>query len=143
MFLKELALTTLKQNRGVFLLLVFLVHLCGGAEPTTRLAGTVTDSEGVAIPRASIHVYWDPSGAAVGLKDNIGVKHELTLLTNQKGEFVAEVPPGFYDLLITAPAFSPECRKIRLKVGHVENYKVSLRIAPLVTNELGDTFPTK
>ena len=60
----------------------------GSRARTARYTGSVTDSEGVAIPRASIHVYWDPSGAAVGLKDNIGVKHELTLLTNQKGELV-------------------------------------------------------
>jgi hypothetical protein len=125
----------------VFLLLVFIVRLCVAAEPATRLTGVVTDSEGAVVRAAYVYVHWDASGATVGLADNVGIKHDLTLLTDQKGEFMAEVPPGFYDLFVAAAGFSPQCRKVRLKVGHVEKYKVALRADPLVTGELGDTIP--
>lgn len=125
----------------LFLALVCLVCICVAATPTTSLTGVVTDADGAVVRGAYVDVHWDPSGATVGVADNVGIKHELTLVTDQKGKFMAEVPPGFYDLFFAAPGFSPECRKVRLKVGHVENYKISLRADPLVTGELGDTLP--
>ena len=126
---------------AVFLLLVSAVCPCVAAEPATKLTGVVTDSEGAVVRGAYVYVHWDQSGATVGLADNVGIKHDLTLLTDQKGEFMAEVPPGFYDLFVAAAGFSPECRKVRLKVGRIENYKIALRADPLVTGELGDTIP--
>jgi hypothetical protein len=103
--------------------------------------GVVTDSEGAAIPGARILVHWDPSGAAVGLRSNVGLKEDLTTETNERGEFEIEIPPGFYDVFVSATGFSPHSSKIRAKPGEVATYKVKLKVDPLVTRELGDTVP--
>ena len=41
------------------------------------LKGVVTDSEGAAISGARVVMHWDSSGAAVGLKSNVGSKSDL------------------------------------------------------------------
>ncbi len=108
---------------------------------TARIKGVVTDSEGAAIHGARVLLHWDQSGAGVGLKSNAGLKRDLILETDAKGEFTAELPPGFYDVFVTASAFSPECRKIRIKPGETATYKATLKVDPLVTGKLGDSFP--
>ncbi len=108
----------------------------------TELVGVITDSEGAVISGARVFVHWDRSGAGVGLKTNVGIKQDdLTLETDKQGRFRVELSPGFYDVFVTAAAFSPSCSKVRIKSGQVVNYDQKLRIDPLVTNELGDSFP--
>jgi hypothetical protein len=56
------------------------------------------------------------------------------------GQFESEVPPGFYDVFISAMGFSPQCRKMRVKLGQMARYDAKLKADPLVTKELGDRF---
>jgi hypothetical protein len=105
------------------------------------LKGTVVDGEGAAIGRARVLVRWDPSGAHVGLVTNVGLPEDLAVETNKNGEFSSEVPPGFYDLFVSAMAFSPECRKVRIQPGETANYEFKLKADPLVTKELGFHIP--
>jgi len=67
-------------------------------------------------------------------------RQDLTLETGPRGEFGAELPPGFYDVFVAASAFSPDCRKVRIKPGEVVTYNPSLKVDPLVASELGDSF---
>lgn len=104
------------------------------------LKGVVTDSEGAAIRHATVRVHWDESGAGVGLKTNVGIKQDLTANTNEKGEFSLEVPPGFYDVFISANAFTPQCRKVRVRPGETASFSPKLSTDPIVTKELRDRF---
>jgi|SRR6266849_1403408 len=121
------------------LLLVFVSLTL--ASPESQLKGAVTDSEGAAIHGARVLVHWDQSGAGVGLKSNVGVKKDLILETDARGKFAAELPPGFYDVFVAATAFSPYCRKIRIKPGESATFNAMLKVDPLVTSETGDSFP--
>lgn len=111
-----------------------------GRPVTQTLAGTVTDDSGGVIANAQIAVHWDKSGADVGLSTNVGIPNDLILQSNKMGQFQAELPPGFYDVFISAMGFSPQCRKMRIKVGHVARYDAKLKVDSLVINELGDRF---
>jgi hypothetical protein len=86
-------------------------------------------------------VHWDSSGAAVRLRTNIGLKQDLTIVTNERGEFVIELPPGFYDVFVSARGFTPYASKIRLRQGEATNYTPKLRVDRLVAQELGEPVP--
>lgn len=118
---------------------VFVATLAFPAS-TIGLKGTVTDSTGAAIRRARLVVHWDSSGSAVGLKSNVGIKQDVTLETDEDGKFSADLPPGFYDVFVTAQAFSPQCQKIRIKPGSAAMYNPKLKVDPLVSSEIGDIF---
>jgi hypothetical protein len=122
------------------LLTVFSLALSNFASTNGMLKGKVTDSEGAAIRHATVRVHWDESGARVGLKSNVGIKEDLTVNTNEGGEFSIELPPGFYDVFISANAFTPQCRKVRVRSGEIATFSPKLNADPLVTKELGDRF---
>jgi hypothetical protein len=107
----------------------------------TRFSGTVTDENGGGISGAMVLLHWDPAGSAVGLDSNVGIKADLVLTTDKKGTFAAELPPGFYDLFVSAMAFTPACRKIRLTGIAASEPKFRLKPDPKVTKELGERIP--
>jgi len=123
------------------LLLCVFVCPASADSPKSVLRGVVTDPEGAVIQRARIMVHWDQSGAHVGLATNVGLPEDLTLETNKDGQFSSEVPPGFYDLFVSATAFSPDCRKVRIHPGERADYNFKLEADPLVTKELGFYIP--
>jgi hypothetical protein len=125
--------------RGLFWAASLVLMASVSARPATqKLIGTVTDDSGGAIADAQILVRWDKSGAAVGLSTNVGLPNDLSLRSNKEGQFDAELPPCFYDVFISATAFSPECRKVRVKPGQTTRYHARLKTDPLVIKELGD-----
>jgi Carboxypeptidase regulatory-like domain len=103
----------------------------------SRLQGKVIDDQGAVIASARVLVHWDPSGSHVGLDSNLGIKEDVPLTTGKMGEFETDLPPGFYDLFISATAFSPVCQKIRLKEGGHPPVDFKLKADPLVSKELG------
>jgi carboxypeptidase family protein len=105
------------------------------------LQGMVTDSTGKLLTDAQLVVHWDPSGSKRGLTTNVGIPEDRFLKTDTHGTFYAEIPPGFYDILVTAPGFSPECRKIRLKAAQSATLNSKLQLDPLVDEELGNQRP--
>ena len=105
------------------------------------LQGVVTDSAGNLLTDAQLVVHWDPSGAKNGLTTNVGIPEDRFLKTDTHGAFYAEIPPGFYDVLVTAPGFSPDCRKIRLQPAQNATFNSKLHPDPLVTKELGSFAP--
>jgi hypothetical protein len=66
----------------------------------------VRDSESAVIANAHVVVHWDSSGSNY-LKDNLGIKQEIAATTDSTGHFSVELPPGFYDVFVTAMAFTP------------------------------------
>jgi hypothetical protein len=110
------------------------------ASAQTRLSGVVRDSEGAVISDAHIFIHWDSSGSKVGLTTNVGIKQDLVLTTDTNGLFSAELPPGFYDVFTSAMAFSPDCKKIRVKNGETATFNAKLKLSPLVAKEIGGTL---
>ena|ERR1700722_7805218 len=90
---------------------------------------------GASVSGAMILLHWDPAGSEVGLKTNVGIKQDLVLRTDQKGNFVAELPLGFYDLFVSATAFTPAC-KIRLNGTAPAELRLELKADPAVMREL-------
>jgi hypothetical protein len=134
---------TIKIRILVVLMVCFLLPQLASSQ--NRLRGVVTDSEGAIISGAHVFIHWDASGSKVGLTTNIGIKEDRELISDAKGLFSTELPPGFYDVFISATAFSPDCRKIRIINGSAADFNPRLKVSTLVTKELGDTFssPTK
>ena len=125
-------------NRVVLLtVLGSLFAICALAQQST-ISGQVQDSEGAAIAKARILVHWDPSGSTVGLRDNIGVPQDVAATSDKSGHFSVRVPPGFYDLFVTAQAFTPVAAKVRVKSNAPATFDVRLRADPEVSKELAD-----
>jgi hypothetical protein len=119
------------------LLALLLITPTIGLSDTT-FKGTVTDSAAGPISGAMVLIHWDSAGSTVGLTTNAGIKEDLVIHTKVDGTFKVDLPPGFYDVFVAALAFSPTCRKIRLKPG--EGLEVTLRVNtdPLYTAEMGN-----
>jgi Carboxypeptidase regulatory-like domain len=108
------------------------------AIPSARaatLSGTVRDSEGAVIANAHVVVHWDSSGSNY-LKDNLGIKQDIAATTDSSGHFSLELPPGFYDVFVTAMAFTPYCDKVRLRDKEARIYDVKLKFSPVISKEL-------
>jgi hypothetical protein len=58
-------------------------------------------------------------------------------MTDGNGSFSVELPSGFYDVFVSAMAFSPDCRKLRIQQVP-QNVRFRLKVDPLVQDELGD-----
>lgn len=126
----------LKAAVAFIIVLLTVPTALSSAQAVSMISGTVTDSEGAVISKAMILVHWDPSGSQVGLKDNIGVKEDLKTTTDAVGRFSISVPPGFYDLFVSSMAFSPACRKVRVKADKPQEITIRLRVDPVVSREL-------
>jgi hypothetical protein len=99
------------------------------------LQGTITDADGKLLTDAQLVVHWDPIGANSELTTNVGIPQDRFLKSDTHGNYYAEIPPGFYDVLITAPGLTPTCSKIRLKAeSQILNAK--LQADPAVAAEL-------
>jgi Carboxypeptidase regulatory-like domain len=118
-------------------LLGFMYLSCAFGAPQTAITGQITDSEGAVIANARVLVHWDPSGSAVGLRDNNGIKQDVMVVTDASGHYSANVPPGFYDVFVSAMAFTPAATKVRVKEGQPGTFSPKLNADPLVTKELG------
>ena len=102
----------------------------------TTVSGRVVDSEGAAIKGARVLIHWDPSGSQVGVADNVGIKDDMSVLTKEDGSFSLDVPPGFYDVFVSALTFSPECTKVRTKADKPAEVHFKLKVSRIVSAEL-------
>jgi len=113
---------------------VLLLLMSAVASKATTLSGTVRDSEGAVIPKAHVVIHWDASGSNY-LGDNLGIKEDITVSTDSEGKFSLELPQGFYDVFVTATAFTPRCEKLRLK-DKPKTFDVKLKLSPVASKEL-------
>ena len=126
------------------LVIVFLCLSWLTGSPKSTISGQVTDSEGAVIAKARVLVHWDSSGSTVGLRDNIGIKQDVIVATDTSGQYSANVPPGFYDVFVSAGAFTPTATKVRVKEGEAATFSTKLKVDPLVSKEIGqDIYPAQ
>lgn len=118
-----------------FLRLTLLALIATSSIQGATLSGTVRDSEGAVIAKAYVVIHWDPSGSNY-LSDNVGMKKDVILATDSNGQFSADLPPGFYDVFVTATSFSPYCEKIRVKTAATKTFEVRLKVSPVTSKEL-------
>lgn len=111
-----------------------MLHVGIASCSASSISGTVRDSEGAVISGAKIIVYRDSSIA--GSTES----KDLVTISNQNGQFTLEAVPGFYDIFVSAPAFSPQCMKLHVREAAPAIYMPRLHADPLVTKERGDTF---
>jgi hypothetical protein len=121
------------MRKSLLLVCIVLSVACSGLAAT--LSGTVRDSKGAVIPRAHVVVHWDSAGSNY-LKDNIGTKEDKITTTDANGEYSLDLPPGFYDVFISAAAFSPHCEKVRLNGKGTKRLEVKLKVSPVTSQEL-------
>jgi uncharacterized membrane protein len=126
----------------ILILLVLSSFAPAIAFDQTRLKSIVTDSSGAAIASAIVLIHWDPAGSTVGLASNVGIKEDRVVRTKEDGTFELDLPPGFYDIFATATAFSPTCRKVRMKGSETQEIKLRLNLDPLYTAEMGNRVET-
>jgi Carboxypeptidase regulatory-like domain len=101
------------------------------ADPT-KLSGTVVDQQGAAIPNGRVTVHWDSAGLD-DVKENIGIRDDKIATTDSTGDFSLDLPPGVYDIFVTAPGFSPHCEKLTLKAQEMHHYEVRLKVSRMIT----------
>jgi len=118
-----------------FIRFTVLLLLAVVSTRAATLSGAVRDSEGAVISNAHGIVHWDSSGSNF-LKDNLGITQDIAATTDSSGHFFVELPPGFYDILVTAMAFTPHCDKVRVKDKEPRTYEVKLKISPVTSKEL-------
>jgi Carboxypeptidase regulatory-like domain len=106
------------------LLLLYIISV--SADPQSKITGQVTDSEGAALANSRVLVHWDSSGSTVDLADNIGSKEDVIVVTDASGNYSVSVPPGFYDLFVSAMAFTPTAAKVRVKQGQRMTFNAKL-----------------
>jgi hypothetical protein len=58
-------------------------------------------------------VRWDSLGLD-DVEDNLGTTDNKTAVTDTTGHFSVALPPGVYDIFLSADGFSPHCEKITI-----------------------------
>src|SRR5215469_747483 len=114
--------------------MALLLLILAFTSQAATLSGTVRDSEGAVIAKAHVVIHWDRAGSEY-LGNNPGIKEDITVTTESDGKFSLELPPGFYDVFVTASAFTPHCEKIRLK-DKSKTLDVKLTVSPVASKEL-------
>jgi Carboxypeptidase regulatory-like domain len=109
--------------------------LAGDRASSGKLTGVVRDSEGAVISNAIVLVHWDNDGSQGGRSD---APDDLRFVTDKTGEFSANLTAGFYDIAVFAHAFSPNARKVRIRIGQITNDDVTLPVDPQISAEFGD-----
>ena len=122
-------MSTIRSMKSLTIL-VFVLLASLPARATT-LSGTVTDHYGAAIPNAFVVIHWDRVGLT-GVKKNVGTKADKSITTNETGHFSLDLPPGVYDVFVSAAGFSPHCDKIVIREKG-RNYNAKLTVSRMQT----------
>ena len=97
--------------------------------PTGVIKGKVRDPLGAAIPNAVIRLFDEGAHNAEGMTK-----------AERNGTFQLSAADGFYDILVSAAGFSPQCARIRVHGGKTAVHNVRLQVDQLTLKERGDSF---
>ena len=122
------------MNKFLFAIIFSALLLSANDASSSTISGTVRDSEGAVIGKARIAIHRDPS--VVPGNENV----DMVVSADNNGQFTLDVVPGFYDVFVSSPAFSPQCTKVRVIETKPALYNPRLSFNPLVSKEIGDTF---
>jgi hypothetical protein len=114
---------------SVVLLVLTLSFLAVAQTSTTSLRGTVTDSKGAVIPKASVTLARAETG------------FNRTVQTDQTGSYqFLQIPPGTYKITITSPAFAKSEQVVQLLVNlpATVNAKLSVEAASTTVDVSGE-----
>lgn len=114
--------------------LIFLCISRMSADPKSVIKGEVTDSEGAVIVKARVLIHGDPSAGRSAAEDSI---QDMSVFTDSSGMYSVKVPAGFYDVFVSAPAFTPMAAKVRVKEGQPTTFSTKLKVDPLISKEIG------
>ena len=99
------------------------------------IKGKVSDAGGSPIANAYVILHADLAG-----RTNQAAVLDQVRQTDQAGLFKIQLEPGFYDVCVTAMAFSPVCKKVLVTGSKVTEHDVNLTVDPLVSEHLADRF---
>jgi len=105
--------------RGVLATLVLSAGIAvnGYSQAVSSLRGTVTDASGAVLPGASVALLSDERG------------FQESHVTDANGNYVfPQVPPGTYDLKVSASHFAPYQARVTLLVQQPANLNIKLRV---------------
>ncbi|HMK20819.1 MAG TPA: carboxypeptidase-like regulatory domain-containing protein [Terriglobales bacterium] len=122
------------MTRATAYFLILLFASARSADSNLAIKGVVTDSEGAVIAKARVFIHWDGSSKMIVSGDAVP---DISVLTDDKGAYTTAVPPGFYDLFVTSPAFTPVASKVIVKPGQPATFNAKLYVDPLVSKEIG------
>lgn len=88
--------------------------------------------DGGRIPNTRVIIHWDPIGLD-GVTNNEGTKDDKVSATDETGDFSVELPPGVYDIFLSAGGFSPHCEKISMKGNIPRNYVARLTVSRMLS----------
>lgn len=114
--------------RHLRVLLLFVLTTVPAHSATLR--GTAVDAEGAAV-KVRVLIRWDPVGLDE-VADNTGSAEDRTVTADRTGHFSLELPPGVYDVFVSAPGFFPHCEKLSVGKDEVRPYEVRLRTSRIL-----------
>src|ERR1700729_2544734 len=94
--------------------------LSASSTDLATLSGTIVDPMNAVIPNSHIIIHWDSAGLD-GVKDNVGIKDDKFLATDQAGHFSLELPP--VRCLCDGERYSPHCEKLAPQTGKLHPYR--------------------
>jgi hypothetical protein len=105
--------------RGVLAAVVLIAGIAvnGYSQAVSSLRGTVTDASGAVLPGASVVLVSDERG------------FQESHVTDANGNYVfPQVPPGTYDLKVSASHFAPYQARVTLLVQQPSNLNIKLKV---------------
>jgi|SRR5580698_4832062 hypothetical protein len=113
----------------------WLILLTTISARAATLTGTLVDNMGAAVQNARVIIHWDAVGLD-SIKENVGIKEDEIATTKADGQFSVELPPGVYDIFVSAAGFSPHCDKVSLKGTQARHYKAKLKVSRMLRIQL-------
>jgi hypothetical protein len=97
---------------------LFSSHLLAkdGAGSPNFIAVVLDDTENLPIRRAHIWIHEDTGKAS------------FTAQPDSSGQFAAQLPNGYYDVLFSGPGYAPFCKKIWVEPGKITKLKIHLAV---------------
>jgi hypothetical protein len=115
--------------KSLLLAAVVFYSAVGTAQMSSTISGIVRDTAGAAIATADVAVHWNiriPDGPFVPKSSDVMV------IADKDGRYAIDVVPGFYDVCVHAPTFSPRCTTVKAEQGHTAAYDPRMEASPLI-----------
>src|SRR6476646_524339 len=110
--------------RGLALtgVLLALAALAFGQAETGAITGTITDPSGAVVPNATVKA------------TSVATQAKRTATTNSNGLYtLSALPPGQYDLSVSATNFAPFTRRVNVSVGSRNEISMQVNLASTST----------